>query len=196
MGREVRDMTICSEQERSFWMDIHGELGPEDRDVWETHLAVCDACREEKAIAVRMMGQIKAVLIPPPLPHTALTAGVDRIAEKSRKQKAPSPAPKPRWFMPAAVRPAFAAVCLLLVAIGIFSVKSYVPNAGQPSIPVANLTETLPKEDLEVIENMELLEEFETIQQLVQVMEDQNNPPNRDDKTQGEIDGGRKLSYG
>lgn len=189
-------MTICREHETSFWMDIHGELGPEDRRGWEKHLAGCDACREEIVLAQRMMGQIKEALTPPPLSNTALSAVVNRIAERSRKPTVPRPAPKHRWFVPGVVFPAFVTACLLLIAIGFFNLKSFAPHAVQPGIPVANLTDTLQKDDIEVIENMELLEEFETIQQLVQVMEDQHTPSKMEEEIHGEMVEERELLYG
>jgi len=179
----------------TFWMDIHGELGPEERREWEKHLAGCDACRKEKALASQMMGQIKQALTPQPLSHAALTAMVDRIVEKSQKRAVPFPYPNRRWFIPGAVFPAFAAACLLL-AVGVFSLKSYFPDSGQPNAPVANLNEALETEDLEIIENMELLTEFETLEQLVHMVEEQNSPPKTDEQIQGQIDGGGKLVYG
>jgi hypothetical protein len=185
-------MTLCREQETSFWMDIHGELGPENRRVWEAHLTSCDACREEKILAQRMMGRIRDALTPPPLSDTALSAAVDRIAERSPKRRAT----KHRWFVPQVVFPAFVTACLLLIAIGYFSLKSVAPDAGKPGIPVANLKEALQKDDIEVIENMELLEEFETIQQLVQMMEDQHTSPKRDEEIHGEMGDERELLYG
>jgi hypothetical protein len=189
-------MTICREHEMSFWMDIHGELGLEDRRVWERHLALCDACREEKVLAHRMMGCVKEALSPPALSDAALNAVVDRIAERSRKQPAPRRAPKHPWFVPGVVFPSVVTACLLLIAIGFIGLKAFTPDAGQPGIPVANLKEALQKDDIEVIENMELLEEFETIQQLVQVMEDQHTPANVDGEIHGNMGDERELLYG
>lgn len=177
-------------------MDIHGELGLDDRRAWEGHLANCDACRKEKILAIRMMGNIKETLKPRPLSPAALNVIVDRIAEKSRKKGGPSPAPESRRLLPRVVFPAFAAACLMLVVMGVFSMKRLVPDSSRTSIPVANLNETLQEDDIEVIKNIELLEEFETIQQLVQLMEDQNTPSDEDEQIHGETDGGRKLAYG
>lgn len=189
-------MTICREHEMSFWMDIHGELDPENLRVWEKHLSVCEACREEKVFAQQWMGQVKKALTLPALSDTALSAVVDRIAKTSLKQKASRPAPKHRWFVRGIVFPAFVTTCLLLIAIGFFSFNAFIPDAGQPGIPVANLKEELQKDDIEVIENMELLEEFETIQQLVQAMEDPHSSTKPDEQIHGEINHKRKLLYG
>jgi hypothetical protein len=181
MGREVNTMTICREHEASFWMDIHGELNQSEREVWEKHLTVCNACREEKAIASQLMDQIRVALTPPPLSDAALTAVVDGISGKYRKQEALFPVFKRQRLIWRAIFPAFAAACLL-IAIGFFSLKAYFPDSGQMSGSVANLDETLQTEDLEIIENMELLTEFETLEQLVRIGEDQSSSPQEVDE--------------
>jgi hypothetical protein len=61
---------------------------------------------------------------------------------------------------------------------------------------VADLEGTLETEDLEIIENMELLTEFETLQQLVQMGEEENSSSQPDEQIHGEIEGRRDLTYG
>jgi hypothetical protein len=67
--------------------------------------------------------------------------------------------------------PALAAACLLIVAFGWFSLRE--PKA--PTLPQAvsdlQSEEKMLANDLDVIRNMELLEEMETLQKLVQVVD-------------------------
>lgn len=192
-------MKMCPEHENTLWMDVYGELGPGERANWETHLSGCSACRRERIHAMQMVGRIQEACAPPPLEEMAIDQAVERIAAESTATRRPSPTPK-RWlFVPARVIPVAAAACILLISAILFTLTSETPAPDQRMAAVADIHERLQTEDLEVIRNLELLTEFEAIQQLVQVSAHQNDGPvpagSRDGQIQGKRHGKGPLTY-
>lgn len=182
-------MKICPEYEHTLWMDVYGELGPRERADWESHLSACSACRQERIHAMQMVGLIQEACAPAALEEMVIDQAVERIAAKSTATRNPSPSPRPWLFAPARLIPVAAAACILLMATILFTLTSETPAPDQRMAAVADRHERLQSEDLEVIRNLELLTEFEAIQQLVQVSTHPNSGPVPAGLRDGQIQG-------
>ncbi|MDX9787816.1 MAG: zf-HC2 domain-containing protein [Desulfobacterales bacterium] len=197
-------MTLCPEYETLFWSDIHGVLDPSERDVWEKHLSICPACRHAKITAAQELGIIKEAIVPSPLSGKALNAAIHRIENRMGKKrlsaKTEHAAEKRRWFHPALWVPVATGVCLVIFSIVVFNLnpKAVVPEPVA-AVSVFTIHDEIQKEDMEVISNLELLTEFESIQKIVQAVDHakETKPSStRPEPLQGKRFGGGKVIYG
>jgi hypothetical protein len=168
-------MTACSEHETLLWMDIHGEMDTVQRRVWENHLQNCAGCQEEKAITTDLMTRMKEAMTPPPLTDTAVLSAVERIGSHFEALK--SYFSKPSGHRSPIIRfVPLAALCTLLLFIALHHFKE---NSSDTS-PSTNVSMIAPlsdiqKDDEEVIENMDFLSDFDTIEEIVKVIDPEDD---------------------
>ena len=132
-------MAACSQHKETLVLDVHGELAPEERRVWERHLAECADCTQERARLRAFVRDAKAALHVPALTseeQQRLSASIQRTLRLQTKEARPKRA---GWVL----APVFAA-CLVVVVAGWFGLKSSGPDTA------AITTERVP---VEVISN-------------------------------------------
>jgi hypothetical protein len=76
--------------------------------------------------------------------------------------------------MPNRLIPALAAVSLLIVALGWFAINKVQSPLSPQNLYGLKSEEQMVVKDLEVIDNLELLEEMDTLRKLVQVVDNRD----------------------
>lgn len=188
-------MGICSEQEYRFWMYIHHELGDEDRQLWEDHLTLCHKCRQEKELAVRMLARVRETLEPKPISDNALNLLMDKLKSGQTAHIHPFGFNFHRRLSRLLI-PMAAAACFILVLFGYFRLVSFTPTVDNPNTPIAGVSDQLKPDDLEIIENFEMLIDFDTVQELVNIMRDQDTSTNTGGNVHGKLKSEGNLIYG
>jgi len=214
-------MAACSEHTETLLLDVHGELTPEERIIWEKHLAACEQCRHEKQSLCALIRNAKATLCVSPLSSEEEQHMSFSIQRTLRMEKPDARSARSRWWL----APAFAA-CMVLVVAGWFGLKNFgspdtsaitfkgvseevarnnkkLPeNSGNiaaitservPGVQVASnnqeplenpgsdtaaiTSEQTPEEIIrsnkELLENMDLLQDMESLEQLVNLLDKQ-----------------------
>jgi anti-sigma factor RsiW len=163
-------MKPCTKYKETLFLDIHGELSPEQQGVWNRHLAACAPCREERQRMANLMDQVKKAV-----PSPTLRPGeAKRIWAHLRE--AQDHGENAWWRRKGAMRklvPAALAAALVLVFVGglkVHEFRSLLPFGPKVKV-VADQDKPNQTVDLEIIENLELLEEMDSLQKLVQVVD-------------------------
>ena len=161
-------MKACTNRDEVLLLDVYGELSDVERAEWERHLEQCSGCREEREKMLRFIDRIKQEMPPPPWSYEK--AGALPRAIKTRLHERGTAS---RWWarmVPATSRTpaAVAAACCVVVLSGWLALKWFEAPSPHPGAP----TEAqISREDIEIIKNMELLEDLETLRKLVQVVD-------------------------
>ena len=163
-------MKPCAKYKETLFLDIHGELPPEEQVVWKEHLAACAPCREERQRMANFLAQTKEAFPSPALrPEEAKQIwGHVRSAQNHRENA--------WWRRKGTMRklvPAFVAAALVLVFAGGFKVREFrsLLRFGPEDKIVADHYEPIQSVDLEILENLDLLEEMDSLQKLVQIVD-------------------------
>ena len=161
-------MKNCPDYQETLWLDVHGELDAKDRPAWEEHLKTCAACREERERMRHLMTQIKDEM---PLP--VLSNEKARTLSRSIKRRLGAETSETSWWRrfvntPNRFVPALAAAMLVVLAVTWFSRDLF----RSPTVLINREQENkMAVNDGEVIRNLELLEEMDTLQKLVQALD-------------------------
>jgi anti-sigma factor RsiW len=159
-------MKNCPDFQETLLSELYGELDPKDRQAWEEHLAGCAVCREERERMRCLMERVKEELSLTGLSRDKSSALSRSIQRRLRAEGVGLPwwrrfIETPRRFVPAA-----AAAMLLAVAVTWFSQGNLI-NGVHP-----DTENKMAVTDGEVIRHLELLEEMDTLQKLVQVLDE------------------------
>jgi len=166
-------MKRCPEHEEALWLDVYGELDPNERPAWEEHLEACEGCRREREQLVLMLQTVKANTPSPALSREEALALASSITRKLREEREEPWWRKRLFGIPNSLIPALTAACILIVAFGWFSMKGF---RSPSSITHLNSEERILAKDLEIIKNLDMLEEMDTLHKLVQVVDNGDIP--------------------
>ena len=167
-------MKACPNHQETLLLDVHGELDPVKRSVWERHLETCAGCREERQRLLGLLDRVRDEMDPPQLSPKRASALSWSIKRGLREQQSSS-----RWWKghlgkPNRLIPSLALVSLVFLALGWFTLnKVYDPSSLQ-KFSGHKAEEQVVVKDLEVINNLELLEEMDTLRKLVQVVDNRD----------------------
>ena len=164
-------MKACPDHQETLWLDVYGELNPNDRPAWQRHLETCNACRKERERLLSLLQRVREEMTSPELsPETARSLSWS-VKRGLRDQRARGSWRERTWGMPNRLIPALAAACLLIVVFGWFNIDKFQGFFENGNLSGLTSEEQMIVKDLDVIENLELLEEMETLQKLVQVVD-------------------------
>lgn len=191
-------MSACPHYRKTLWLDVYNELPDTARSKWETHLDTCDSCREEKERMVRMVATMRENLQPPPT--TALSP--ENLIRLSRPGQASNPFTgwwrNNRFGHRLKLVPALATFGMILLAVGILSYRAFLFPAGQITGNTIPASDQIVSADAEMLKNLDLLKDMETVQRLIYVIDQTNDwQPNNNHRnnTQGKIGHGHQKTY-
>lgn len=164
-------MKPCPDHKETLWLDVYGELDPNERPAWEKHLETCEGCRQERKQLLRLLETVKAAMPSPALSREKARALVSSITRKLRGEREETWWQKRLIGIPHRLIPALAAASILIVAFGWFSMKGLRSPSSMRSISNLQSEEQILVKDLDIIKNLELLEEMDTLQKLVQAVD-------------------------
>ena len=167
-------MKACPNHQETLWLDVHGELDPIKRSVWERHLETCTGCREERQRLLGLLDLVRDEMGLPQLSSKKASALSWSIKRGLREQRETT-----RWWkallgMPNRLIPALAAVSLVIVALGWFAINKVQRPSSFQNLSDLKLEEQMIVKDLEVIDNLDFLEEMDTLRKLVQVVDNRD----------------------
>jgi hypothetical protein len=182
-------MPACPDRNELLLLDVYKELDAVARPELDEHLKACVDCRVEKERLEAILGLVKEKMVSSPLTmmeSAALVKGVQR--------KLASPHPTRRWqeFFKAKRAlwlPAAATACLLVLLTTFVGYERF-DMAERPVVPKLDISKQLPENDVEIIQNLDLLKNFNTLEKLSQVVNDspgRNSIETDDQGAQGEI---------
>jgi hypothetical protein len=163
-------MKYCLDRQETLWLDVYGELAPENRSTWEEHLEGCKLCRQERDRLLGLFEKVKTEMNVPSLSHLDAAALRNAVTRRIKDQHDRSWWRKP--FLGGYIKPihALATCCLLLLAFGWFGLKGSQYTTPVKTVSSIGLKEQLIVQDLDLLENLDMLEEMETLEKLDQLM--------------------------
>ena len=167
-------MKPCQDHQETLLLDVYGELAPKERSAWERHLEGCKGCRQERERLLHLVQRLKETMPSPVLSPGRARVLADSIKRNLRGEQNKRWWKKELWGFHNRLIPALGAVCLLIVAFGLFSLREYRP-ASFRAIFDLNSEEQMIARDLDLVKNLELLEEMDVIQKLVRAVDERND---------------------
>lgn len=163
-------MKNCSHWQETLWLEVYGELGPEEQQKWENHLSTCEACLQERKRLIHLLENVKEAMPEPSLSRESARALHTAIAEKLRENHHRAWWRNP--FLAGYIKPLHvAAVCgMLVVAFGWFGVRGIQDARTVKIVSDAGVEEKMIVNHIDILENLDLLEEMDTLEKLDQVM--------------------------
>ncbi len=168
-------MNRCPDREKTIWFCVLGELAEDRRQVLAHHLANCASCRGELRRFKALLGRVKSAGKAPRLPGQSADAMTRRILDRFDSKRG---FVRRRWLTWPRLVPSLAAVCALVLFVGIFSYRALDQEKKAPMVSGLQKEQGLSPNELQTIQDqdLELLMEFQTVQKLVKVLEDASSP--------------------
>jgi len=182
-------MPDCTDPNEQVMLDVYGELDAGARSALEDHLRSCPDCRRKKESLTAMLGQVRQAMVPPPLSMQDSAAMVRNVQDRLAVFRLPGgrrqlvKKKRPLWV------PALATACVL-VLVAIFVGYERSGTIEQPVTQRIDISQKLPENEQEIVKNLDLLKNFNTLEKLSQVVDDSagRNPSGTHDQgTQGDI---------
>ena len=160
-------MKPCPDRHDTIILAAYGELDPEQRRDWEHHKTVCPGCRNEYDSLLRLLGRIKESIPVPELSEKGARSLLWAVKRELKRERE-----KPSWWKewvlrPGRLVPALATACLALIAFGWFGLDQIQSPDTDRDAPGPSVETQVVLKDLEIIRNIEFLEEMDTVQELV-----------------------------
>ncbi len=177
-------MPACPDRNEHLLLDVYEELDALARSELVEHLKNCADCRREKKHLEVILGLVKEKMVSAPL-----TLMESATLVKGVRQKLASRRPARRWqeFFQgkrALWLPAVATACLLLLLTTFVGYERF-GTQEKPLVPKLDISKQLPENDMEIIQNLDLLKSFNTLEKLSQVVNDSQGRNSTDGNNQG-----------
>ena len=182
-------MPDCTDRNEQVLLDVYGELDAGARSALEDHLSTCADCRREKESLTAMLGQVRHAMVPPPVSMQDSAAMVRKVQDRLAVFRLPGGRRQPVKEKRVLWIPALAAACVL-VLVAIFVGYERSGNIAQPVGQRIDISQKLPENEEEIVKNLDLLKNFNTLEKLSQVVDDsagRNPSETHNQGTQGDI---------
>jgi hypothetical protein len=166
-------MKTCNDYREMLYLDVYGEGAQAFRPGFEEHLKICSMCRAERDELRHLIGTLR-LRLPCPSLSTESAGELSRSVMKILREESISREGK--WSRLRPFIPVLAAASLLIAALGWFEFGASEKALSPPrSVSKINSEEQLIFKDFDVINNMELLEDMETIRKVVKAVDSGDN---------------------
>ena len=182
-------MPDCTDRNEQVMLDVYGELDAGARSAWEDHLRTCADCRREKENLTAMLGQVRQAMVPQPLSMQDSAAMVRKLQDRLAVFRLPESWRQLVKEKRALWIPAFATACVL-VLVTIFVGYERSGTIDQPVAQRIDISQKMPENEEEIVKNLDLLKNFNTLERLSQVVDDsagRNPSETHNQGTQGNI---------
>jgi len=162
-----KPMSECLDKEKTLMLDAYGELDPQELEKWEKHLRTCDRCLREKERLSQLFVNIKQSIDSPCLDSDMEKAFAENIVCKLEKKRKVS-----NKFKIKSIKILWpAAACVLLIVFGIYNFKIFQTGSENRYQENLNLAEMISGEELEIISNLDILKDIDSIKKIVQLVD-------------------------
>jgi hypothetical protein len=182
-------MQKCEHLKENLTLYTYGELDPVTGREVENHLKSCEGCRQEHRRLSTILAKVKQASAAPQLSPWEARAMASDI---SRKLKAGSRRTWWRQYLdltPSRLIPAAVITAALIIAVAVIGYLNLSRTAGMPPVSMNQNEELmLSDKDMEILDNLELLKEMESIQKLSQLVDTNGKTDSqwdRDNDTRG-----------
>lgn len=195
--KEVRQMKSCAEYKEILFLDIYGELDSVTRSKWKAHLSECEICKQEYTGMLSLVGKVKGVMTPPPLPEADSQSMIRAVrAEMIQGEGIRSKPGRLRrsWRL----SPAIATACVFAAIISIWSVGSFDSHLDKDRGAGKDYSQGVRVEDLEIIKNLDLLKQMDSVEKLVHALDEPDDDPSMpesDSRPQGMTNYEKRVHY-
>jgi hypothetical protein len=177
-------MQPCEHLKENLTLYTYGELDPVTSREVENHLKSCEGCRQEHRHLSTILAKVKEASAAGQLSPWEARAMASDIR---RKLKA---VPRRTWWrpyldwMPSQLIPAAGITAALIFAVAVIGYLNLSRTTGIPPVSMNQNEEILLSDkDLEILDNLELLKEMDSIQKLSRLVD-----PNGKTDSQGDRD--------
>jgi len=192
-------MQTCEHLKENLTLYTYGELDSVTGREVENHLKSCEDCRQEHRRLSTILAKVRQASAAPQLSPWEARAMASDI---SRKLKA---GPRRAWWRqylnltPSRLIPAAVITAALIIAVAVIGYLNPSRTTGLPPVSMNKNEELmLSDKDLEILDNLELLKEMESIQKLSRLVDPNGKTDSqwdRDNDTRGmRQDGHRHYS--
>jgi len=168
-------MAACVNKEKILLLDVHEGLDPHERSAWEEHLQTCDGCLQEKKLTLHLIENIKQLNELPVFDSKAEDIFTRNLMNKLHDRKKVNKK-RIKWpsitFWPF---PAMVGACIVILVIGTYSFKMFQTAFDNRYQEDLNLTETISTEELEIINNLDMLKDMDSIKKIVELVDYSEN---------------------
>ena len=172
----------CPKYEKMLLSDVTGVLDDGLRFSWESHLKRCEACRQEKERLQAMIKRMKSTSATPALSPAEADTMVARINRQLTMNKK-RPSLFSAWTQThGKLISAAVAACLLFIVTGILWFDNRPQQFGQRAMTIPRLGITISQEEIDIITDFELLEELDSLEKIVQLVDYSEPTPATTDK--------------
>ena len=165
-------MQPCEHLKENLTLYTYGELDPVPSREVENHLKSCEGCRQEHRRLSTILAKVKETGAAPQLSPLEARAMASDIR---RKLKA---GPRRTWWQPyldltpSRLIPAAVMTAALIIAVAVIGYLNLSKTTGIPPVSMNQNEELmLSDKDLEILDNLELLKEMESIQKLSRLVD-------------------------
>lgn len=164
-------MSACPQYQETLWLDVYNELTDTIREEWEIHLGICDGCREEKKRMAQTVVALRENMQPPP---TAALSPENLIRLSEPEQTSIFSL---RWWRKSLfdnrlkLVPALATFGMVLFVAGVLNYRTLRSSVSQTESHTAEISNQIVTADADMLNNLDLLKDLETLQQLIQVVD-------------------------
>jgi hypothetical protein len=164
-------MNYCRKWQETLWLDVHGELPAKDYPEWKRHVEGCRSCRQERERLLHLLKDVTEAMPEAFLSHKDAGVLHNKLMEKLKTQRKKKPW-RQQSFFKGFIKPGYALAlcCLLIAAFGWFGLKELHQTTRVETISNLGTNEQLIAKDIDLLENLELLKEMDTLEKLNQVM--------------------------
>lgn len=170
-----RSIKNCPQREKQLWLYVLDEIPEDQRSDFAAHLEHCAACRAEHQRISAILGKIRSADGRVSLrvgEADAMTRSIlDAYSPKIRFQNERRKRVRPR--LPA-LSAAAAAVFIIFAVFGIYRWTQ--PDSEMPFTAVFPETQQRSSDASEMLQDLDLLREFQTVEKLATVLEEADAP--------------------
>lgn len=167
-------MAACLNKEKILLLDVHGGLDPHERAAWEKHLQTCDGCLEEKKRTLQLLENIKQTIEMPVFDSKAEDIFTRNLMNKLHDRKKVNKK-RIKWPSITFWPPAMVGACIVILVIGTYSFKMFQTAFDNRYQKDLNLAETISTEELEIINNLDMLKDMDSIKKIVELVDYSEN---------------------
>jgi len=165
-------MQVCEHLKENLTLYVYGELDPVTEREVENHLENCEGCRHEHERLSTILTRVREASVSPqlsPLEARAMAADISRTLKAGTRRN---------WwrqyleFMPSRLVPAAALAGALIITVAVIGYLNLNKTPGLAPVSLNQNEEIMLSDtDLEILDNLELLKEMESIQKLSRVVD-------------------------
>ena len=179
-------MRACSDMQERILLKIYGELGTDEGNHVDAHLRECAGCRAEQARMSRVLARLREKEGHQRLSRHESAAMIAGLRRRLGPRAAP---PWIQWLIPDFFIqrfPATAAAAAIVAIIAVFGAYQWFTGGGGSPVSNIDISRQLPEDEIEIIENLELLKEFNMLEKLNRVVDYPTEPNLPETETRGD----------